>query len=158
MSKDGFLQHIAMSVNTNFGDISYHLENLKKNKVRLIPAPPDLYYELSEVDLGQRVLLPKLFELAGVDAWELPFDFFNGLLKPKDANVERLNEILIKDCRWMQEDATPIVEAYKKIQPVLEVVGNNILKYEAASFRKLLVEALKKQKLDSSENTVDSKK
>lgn len=115
MSKDGFLQHIAMSVNTNFGDISYHLENLKKNKVRLIPAPPDLYYELSEVDLGQRVLLPKLFELAGVDAWELPFDFFNGLLKPKDANVERLNEILIKDCRWMQEDATPIVEAYKKI-------------------------------------------
>lgn len=40
MSKDGFLQHIAMSVNTNFGDISYHLENLKKNKVRLIQPRP----------------------------------------------------------------------------------------------------------------------
>jgi len=62
--------------------------------MKLIPAPPKVYYEFSEIDISQRVILPTLFKLEGYDAFTLPYEFFNGLLKPKDANVERLAEIL----------------------------------------------------------------
>lgn len=133
-----------MSVNTKFGDISYHLQNFKSKGVRLIPGPPALYYELSEIDLSQRALLPKLFELAGVTAWDLPYAFFNGLLKPKDASIDRLNELLVVDNRWAQEEATPVIEAYKRIRPILQLVGDSVLSYEAKSFRQSLTDLLKK--------------
>lgn len=41
-----------MGVNTKYGDISFHLNNLKEKGMKLIPAPPALYYELSEIDLS----------------------------------------------------------------------------------------------------------
>lgn len=33
-SKDAFLQHIAMAVNTKFGDISFHLNNLREKGLK----------------------------------------------------------------------------------------------------------------------------
>lgn len=51
-SKDPFLQHIAMHINTEFGDLKEHLGYLKNAGLHLIPPAPDLYYELSEIDLG----------------------------------------------------------------------------------------------------------
>lgn len=114
-SKDAFLQHIAMHVNTKYGDISEHLQRLKDKGMRLIPGPPKEYFELSEVDLSQRVLLPIFFKLVGVDAFAIPSTFFNGLLKPKDASVQRLNEILVEDNNWSQAQADPIIAAYNKI-------------------------------------------
>lgn len=93
-SKNGFLQHIAMAVNQKFGDISDHLRRMLNDGIQLIPGPPEGYYKLSEIDLAQRVVLPSLFKLEGIDAFEVPYNLFNALLKPKDANVQRLIEIL----------------------------------------------------------------
>jgi hypothetical protein len=39
-------------------------------------------------------VLPTLLKLMRYDAFELPYEFFNGLLKPKDASLDRLVEIL----------------------------------------------------------------
>lgn len=94
-----------MCVNTKFGDISFHLENLAKKGVKLIPAPPKLYYEFSEIDLSQRLLIPEFFKLVGLDAFALPYTFYNGLLAPKDAKVERLREILMKDNGFSESEA-----------------------------------------------------
>ena len=41
-----------MLVNTKFGDLSDHLKYFQEKGVHLIPSPPDLYYDLSEIDLG----------------------------------------------------------------------------------------------------------
>ena len=89
-SYNAFLQHIAMAVNQKYGDISVHLERLKNHGLTLIPPPPMEYYRLSEVDLSQRLVLPTLFRLEKYDVFQLPYQLFNGLLKPKDANIDRL--------------------------------------------------------------------
>jgi len=93
-SNNAFLQHIAMAVNQKYGDISEHLLRLKKYGLQLIPPPPAEYYRLSEIDLSQRLVLPSLLRMMKYDAFELPYEFFNGLLKPKDASLSRLVEIL----------------------------------------------------------------
>jgi len=41
--------------------------------------------------------LPKLFNLVDIDAFTLPYTFFNGLLKPKDAVTKRLYELLLEN-------------------------------------------------------------
>lgn len=50
-------------------------------------------------------MIPEFFKLAGVDAFSLPYTFYNGLLAPKDANVDRLLELLVKDNNWAESDA-----------------------------------------------------
>jgi len=51
-SKNAFLQHIAMAVNTEIGEVREHLTRLNLEGIKLIPSPPHEYYKLSEIDLA----------------------------------------------------------------------------------------------------------
>jgi hypothetical protein len=62
-----------MAVNTQFGNFKESLDYLRKSGIYLIPPPPKEYYTLSEIDLAQRVLLPNLFNLVGIRAFDLPY-------------------------------------------------------------------------------------
>lgn len=155
-SKDGFLQHIAMAVNTKYGDISSHLENFRQKGMHQIPPPPDKYYELSEIDLSQRLLIPTLFKLVGVDAFSLPYTFYNGLLKPKDADVARLEEILVKDNQWEQSEALKIVRAYEQIQPALQLIGDSVISFNESKFKTDLQSVFQTQNLTVDAATLDT--
>lgn len=124
-SYNAFLQHIAMAVNQKYGDISVHLERLKNHGLTLIPPPPMEYYRLSEVDLSQRLVLPTLFRLEKYDVFQLPYQLFNGLLKPKDANVERLYQIL-REAGVGEAEVEDIIRAFLKMQPVLQLIGESV--------------------------------
>jgi hypothetical protein len=41
--------------------------------------------------------------MVGVQAFDLPYTFFNALLKPKDAKISRINEILRKEENYSEE-------------------------------------------------------
>ena len=62
-----------MAINSKFGDFCDHMDFFKNNGIALIPASPKEYYILSEIDLAQRLLLPTLFKLVGVEAFDLPY-------------------------------------------------------------------------------------
>lgn len=124
-SYNAFLQHIAMAVNQKYGDISEHLLRLKKHGLQLIPPPPEEYYRLSEIDLSQRLVLPSLLRMMRYDAFELPYEFFNGLLKPKDASLSRLQEIL-RDNQMEENAVQQLIHTFSIIQPVLHLIGNSV--------------------------------
>lgn len=74
-----------MAVNSKYGDFLDHMNFFREKKIALIPPPHKEYYNLTEIDLAQRILLPSLFKMVGIEAFDLPYTFFNALLKPKDA-------------------------------------------------------------------------
>ncbi len=143
-SYNGFLQHIAMAVNQKYGDISVHLERLKNHGLNLIPPPPMEYYKLSEVDLSQRLVLPTLFRLEHYDVFQMPYTLFNGLLKPKDANIERLYQIL-RDASLAEDKIEHIVQTFLKMQPVLRLIGESVSVLEPVQLEKDIQALLDKQ-------------
>jgi hypothetical protein len=62
-----------MAVNTEIGEVRDHLLKLNLDGIKLIPKAPHEYYRLSEIDLSQRVVLPTLFLMHNIDAFDLPY-------------------------------------------------------------------------------------
>lgn len=59
------------------------------------------------------------------DAFQLPYEFFNGLLKPKDASLSRLVEIL-RDNQMQEQAIQDLVHTFSIIQPVLQLIGDSV--------------------------------
>jgi hypothetical protein len=52
----------------------------------------------------------------------LPYELFNGLLKPKDACVNRLR-VILEDKGLEKEVVEDILRVYHKMRPVLQMVA-----------------------------------
>jgi len=112
-----------------------------------------MYYNLTKVDLSQRITIPYLFSLLGVDPFSIHSSFYNTLLKPKDSSINRMNEILI-ELNVSKDTIKNILNVYQKLQPIFEYIGNNIDIIKDDKFINGLTEIFKVQNINITQNTI----
>lgn len=106
-----------MFINPEFGDIKDHVNSYRDNGIPIMPSADKIYYERTEVDLAQRVIIPDLFKANGLDPFTFPYQFYNTLLKPATADPNRMKEVLL-EYNYGESEAEEIVQKVVSMKPV----------------------------------------